>query len=305
MLGTSLLAKATNDQLNALALKATVHKGYSARSLAKDVLVPLCAAAGIDLGSVGAEPLNNQPFFGKEAVTLQLQVKDNARVDFEYLVECLKKADYLRGDDALDAFAAFLRTRIDATEKREKIAVGASGLDLPGLMVALDAFVAGDAEGGKIGQAVVAAMWDLVFDGVRTKRINDPSRKWPGDVGVWAGERLVHSAEVKQRPFTEHEVALFARKLQSEKVHRGLLVALCRDGFPFDVSKACAAAYATYDVHLTTITSASRLLQDALMFAKDDVAIARFPQRLMLRLEDIDVSADRRREWAQVVEKKK
>lgn len=300
MLGTALLAKATDDQLNALALKATVHKGYSARSLAKDVLVPECASAGIDLGSIGAEPLNNQPFFGKAEVSLELQVKDNARKDFEFLVECLKKADYLRGDDALKAFAAFLRARIAATEKREKVTVGKSGLDLPGLLNALDTFVAGDSEGGKVGQATVAAILDMVFPDVRTKRINDPSVRWPGDVGVWGGGLLIHAAEVKQRPFTEHEVTLFARRLHASKTHRGLLVALCDDGFPFDVAKACSKAYSTYDVRLTPVTRASELLLNACNFASADLGITlqRFPVRLMERMEEIDVSVERRKQWS-------
>ncbi|MDB4954345.1 MAG: putative restriction enzyme SacI [Myxococcales bacterium] len=303
MLGTSLLAKATNDQLNALALKATVHKGYSARGLAKDVLVPACLAVGIDLGSVGAEPLNNQPFFGKTEVSLALEVKDNARADFEYLVDCLKKADYLRGDAALHAFAAFLRVRIAATERREKITIGRSGLDLAGLLSQLDRFIEGDAEGGKVGQAAVAAILDMLFPDVRTKRINDPSVAWPGDVGVFTDDALVHSAEVKQRAFNEHEISLFARRLHDAKVHRGLLVALCDDGFPFDIAAACQAAYATYDVELQPITGASQLLRQALNFSNRDIAVTlqTFPQRFAIRMEEIGVSVARRRAWSSVV----
>jgi hypothetical protein len=62
VLGTALLAKATDDSIDALSLREDAgHKGYSARSLAKEVLVPCCVRAGIDLRNKGAEPLNNQP----------------------------------------------------------------------------------------------------------------------------------------------------------------------------------------------------------------------------------------------------
>lgn len=62
LLGTALLAKATNKDINALALQTAVHRGYSARGVAKGVLVPMCVEHQIDLRTTGAEPLNNQPF---------------------------------------------------------------------------------------------------------------------------------------------------------------------------------------------------------------------------------------------------
>lgn len=58
VVGTALLAKATDDAVDALSLREDEsHKGYSARSVAKEVFVPCCVRAGIDIRNRGAEPL--------------------------------------------------------------------------------------------------------------------------------------------------------------------------------------------------------------------------------------------------------
>jgi SacI restriction endonuclease len=63
-LGTALLARATNDQIDPLALKVTDHpRSYSARTLAEKILVPTAVEVGIDLVTTSRQPLNNQPFF--------------------------------------------------------------------------------------------------------------------------------------------------------------------------------------------------------------------------------------------------
>src|SRR5512143_2258563 len=52
MLGTALLAKATDSRVDPFALKTREHRtAYSARSLCKDVLVPCAVEAGVHLGT--------------------------------------------------------------------------------------------------------------------------------------------------------------------------------------------------------------------------------------------------------------
>ena len=76
-LGTALLAKATNLQVDVFALKV---KGggegaYSARSLAKEVLAADAPMLGLDLGVTGREPLNNQPYFRYDRIFPEMDVK--------------------------------------------------------------------------------------------------------------------------------------------------------------------------------------------------------------------------------------
>src|SRR5437879_199656 len=65
MLGTALLAKATEPRIDVFALKTSAGTpgAYSARALAKDVLAANAPRLGIHLGVSGREPLNNQPYF--------------------------------------------------------------------------------------------------------------------------------------------------------------------------------------------------------------------------------------------------
>lgn len=302
VLGTALLAKATDRRVDALALrKSAGHKGYSARSIAKEVLVPCCVRAGVDIRNTGAEPLNNQPFLRAEHISLDLEVMPNARADFEYLVETITQADFLEDASALAALAAFLRVRLEATAALTSIELGVGVLALPALEAALDTYLAGDSEGGKVGQAVVAAAWDLVFADVRTKRINDPSMKWPGDVGVFEeGARLVLSAEVKQRQMTETEVLLFAQRLSSSSIHRGLVAALAQGDEPLDAQALRAKIHDRFGVDMVIDRRASALVAQAIRFSRRDLpeSLRNFPGILLRRLEEMEVSAGRRQEWA-------
>lgn len=298
-LGTALLAKATDRFIDVFSLReGTSHKSYSARSLAKEVFVPCCVRAGIDIRTTGAEPLNNQPFLRAEKISPELNVKANARPDLEYLCDCLKEADFLENTDAVHALAAFLRARLEATAAQKQVTVSGS-LPLPDLLTAVDDFASGPSEGGKVGQALAAAILDLVFPDVRAKRINDPSMKWPGDVGVFDEGNLTLPVEVKQRPMTEEETLLFAQRLSKFGLGRG--VALALEGFepPSAETALCATSRQNFDVELFPVTRLSTLLSEAIRWTRADThsALARFPGRGLARLKEIEVSPDRLEAW--------
>lgn len=302
MLGTALLAKATDRRVDALSLRASEsHKSYSARSLAKEVLVPRCRWAGIDIRTTGAEPLNNQPFLRAKRVGRDLEVHDAAKLELGYLCECLEQADFLENESAVLGLAAFLRARIEVSASRKPVTMAQGLLWISALKLALDAFVEGDSEGGKVGQAVVAAILDLAFPDVRTKRVNDPSRQFPGDVGVFTDGRLVLSAEVKQRPFLPTEILQFADTLAKHDVHRAFIVAL-RQAPPLDSTALRIRSETLHRVDVAIFTSPSDLLDEALRYADEDlpVSLSLFPQRMLTRLEELEVSTLRRQEWASV-----
>ena len=264
--------------------------------------MPACVAAGIDLRSTGAEPLNNQPFLRADRISADLNVKPKARKQLEYLCECLEQADFLENESALEALAAFIRTRIEATGSRPTVILGKATRALPNLEQVLDDFVAGDSEGGKTGQACTAAILDMAFESVTTKRINDPSSKWPGDVGVFDGATgaLVLSAEVKQRPFAESEILLFVKRLSHAGVHRALVAAFGQGATALDVQGLRDKADDLYAVELAVFTEPSALLREAMLFSDADlpVSLVRFPERMMARLTEMEASAERRQDWA-------
>jgi hypothetical protein len=304
VLGNALLAKATDPDVDALALRESVgHRGYSARGLAKEVLVPCCNAAGIDIRNAGAEPLNNQPFLRADRISEDLNVKPNARAEYKRFFAAITAADFLRGEPALHALAAFLRVRIEATAQPNRVPVPDGAPELPALRAALEALVAGKSEGGKVGQAIVAALLSAVFPDTRTRRINDPSRRWAGDVGVYHDGARGIACEVKQHPLAEAEVRLFAKRLAEEGLARGWVVALCEDPFPFDVLALHQEVWATFGVALRTLGSVGDLLQEVLGYATRPIGdvLAMLPPAVMTRLEQLEVSLETRARWAEFV----
>jgi hypothetical protein len=301
VLATALLAKATDRRVDAFSLREGAgHKSYSARNLAKEVLVPQCVAAGINIRSTGAEPLNNQPFFHAERIGPDINVRPNAREDLLYLCECLERADFLEDEDAVRAFAAFLRVRLEASAKEEKIEVGGRRLTVEQLEQHLDAFADEDPDGGKTGQALGAAILDLVFADVRAKRVNDPSVKWPGDVGVFAENELAEAVEVRQKPISQTDVLLFAQHLEAAGVRRGIMLAFAKTNEDLDVDALRRQAREVYQVELAVFFRPGALLREALRWAPRDVpfALKSLPVRGMARLTEIEASASRRKAWA-------
>lgn len=292
VLGTALLAKATDRRVDAFSLREDEgHKSYSARSLAKDVFVPCCRTAGIDIRTTGAEPLNNQPFLRAEKISDGLKVRKSTVDDLRFLCECLTEADFLEDDFALMALAAFLRSRVDSALDSEVVAIDGTALAIGRLISAIENFVVNHVEGGRVGQALVAAVMDLVFEDVRTRRINDPSRGWTGDVGVFVGGRLSMSIEVKQRSMTKSEILQFMDRLVSDGVRRGLVAALAQVAGQLDARRLESTALERFGLHLDIVVGIRRLLLDTLRYVPNqEKAVALLPEFGLKRLRDIESS---------------
>ena len=111
-LGTAMLAKATDGRVDPLSIKAAYSdRTYSQRTVGHNVLVPASKddVHGFDLKAHGPEPLNAQPFFRYDHMTLIDRVLKTSQ--FPKLIEGLKKLDGLTEDQALKALAAFIRER--------------------------------------------------------------------------------------------------------------------------------------------------------------------------------------------------
>jgi len=300
-LGTSLLAKATDRRVDALSLQSgSSHKSYSARGLATGVLVPQCKIAGIDIRTTGPEPLNNQPFFGESNITESLKVKKGTESELRFLCECLRAADFLENESALAAFAAFLRSRIKATGELEEVGIEGRPLAMARLVESVSAFVSMHSEGGKVGQAIVAAILDLVHKDVRTRKVNDPGRGWSGDVGAFVEGKVSLSVEVKQRPITESEVLQFIDRLGTAHVPRGVVAALAQGDVPLDADRV-AEGTVRYGLALDIVLGVRRLLLDVIRHIPGDPheAMALLPQLGLKRLKEIEASEEIQRAWVE------
>jgi hypothetical protein len=299
-LGTALLAKATDRRVDVFSLReGEGHRSYSARNLAKEVFVPQCFAVGVNIRTTGAEPLNNQPFFHSERIAPDLHVRENAREDLLYLCECLERADFLENEDALAALAGYLRARLEVSVRPIEITLGDRLLTPAELGRVLDDFVS-EAEGGKVGQALAAALLDVVFDDVRTKRINDPGVKWPGDVGVYVDGVLVQAVEVKQKPMSESEVLQFVVRLADAQIRRGMVLALNQGATHLPIAGLKAKASEVYGIELGIFLKPSDVLEEAIRWSERDVpdALAELPRRGLERLQQIEATAARCKAWA-------
>ncbi len=301
LLGTALLAKSSDDRVDAFSLQtSTSHKGYSARSLAKEVLVPRSVAEQIDLRTRGAEPLNNSPFFREPKVHALLKVSERTRVELAQLCDALAQVDFLTEADAVPALAAFLRVRIEDGRTATTVPLAASITPLPELVALSVAFTNAETEGGKRGQALVAACLDLVHEDVRSGAINDPSVNAPGDVVVHAEGVIVLAAEAKQKPVGPSEILQFAERLATSGIGKGLYLAISPNQPALAASELTAQVATRHGVALTVICDCADLLTAALIWSSKGLegGLADFPLALMNRLVEFNCSQVGINEWA-------
>jgi len=300
VLGTALLATATDDTIDALALKSGAgNKAYSARGLAHGVLVPASVDHGFDLRTTGREPLNNQPFFHSDRVDAMPRVKHPEEI--AYLVECLEAAHYLREDEAVLALASFLRDRITAKDAAPSIDLGHSSADLAKTIAACDRYLESGAESGKRAQALVAASFDLVFDDVRTARVFDPSRELPGDVQAFHKLEPVVAAEVRAKPVSYSDAVHFLRSVAAAGFPHALIAGFATvEGGVAELSRATWSENGAY---VTVYTAFSDILLDALAWSRRPMhqLLADFPRSVVSRLKQLEVRDSSLALWGELI----
>ncbi len=301
--GTALLAKATDRRVDALSLK--VESGpdaYSARSLAHGVLVPAAFEYGFDLRTTGAEPLNNQPFFRYDRLDQMDRVRDPAA--HRQLVAYLREANTLDERDAFLALAAFLRDRLRAAGATEALQLRGSGAsDIAATIRAVDTYIHESAEGGKRVQALTAAVFDLVYDEVRTTRVNDPSRHAPGDVqGLYNGE-VIAAAEARAKAVTLASASQFIRKVADAGIPHAVIAALAPGQQPL-LRPSLALPWRERNVIVTVAESAEELMVAALSWNDRPVPLLleSFPEYLLRRLHDLEARPESVRRWVHICE---
>ena len=300
MLGTALLARAADDDVDVRSLREDESdRGYSARSLAKGVLVPCCAHAGIDLRSTGPEPLNNQPFLRAARVFEGLKVPKSVIPELEYLCDCLDAVELLRGKAALEALAAFLRARIGEPEAHPEIAAGAAVLPLSELLQAIDQTVGSDSTGAASIAGVFAGL-SLLHSDLRAKRANDPMSIWPGDIAAFHRDVPTLAIEVKRRPTSEAGVLLFARRLSEAGIRRGIIVVLGGERNKIDPAQVAFQARRLHDVEIMLFFAVSELVRTAIMLAPDDLAacLGEFPRKALEGMKDLGATSHQTLAWS-------
>jgi SacI restriction endonuclease len=300
-LGTALLAKATNPNVDALALKATSGpKAYSARTVGHGVLVPGAVTHGYDLRATGREPLNNQPFFRYDRVDEIDRIHSRAKPYLPTLIDACTAINKLDAESALGALAAFLRVRLAAARSQQAINLRGGGISMSDLISNTERFIDANPEGGKRGQAFVAAAFDLASSTVRSARINDPSRRMPGDIQVLAGSLAVLAVEVRQKSVTYEEAMQFAGSLRAGNVATGLVAMLDPAQPGLDEYDLMVAAESEHGVFLTLAYGVYEVLGAATVWCGLSLVavLEQFPRRMLERLDEIEASLESREDWS-------
>jgi SacI restriction endonuclease len=303
-LGTALLAKAANPSIDALALKATSGaNAYSARTVGHAVLVPGAVEHGYNLRATGREPLNNQPFFRYDRIDEIDRIHAGARPFLPDLIAACKAINQLDANEAQAGLAAFLRVRLEAGQGH-LIDLQTGGISMRSLIEMTETFVTADPEGGRRGQAFAAAAFDLASPHVRSRRVNDPSRRLPGDVQVLEGDAAVLAVEVRQKTVSYVEAIQFAESLRKSGVAAGLLAMLDPGQHELDSYGLLVDAETLHGVALGAAYGVQDLLMAATIWSGKSLesVLTSFPSRMLARLEEIDASKDGLHWWGKLFE---
>jgi hypothetical protein len=234
VLGNALLAKATNPRVDVFSLKARDKSqgAYDARRTAENVLVPASHKHRFSLGTTGAQPLNNQPFFRSIRIDTDLPVRPDAAELRDALLKLLHEIQQLRSEEAVRGLAAFVAVRREYVTKYSitegKLAIGSGNQ----LAFAIDAFVSTQSDGGGRAQAAAGGLMDALFavERVRVGKRNEPDRKMPGDVGIREAadpeSPFVRILEVRDKNVPPYGALSFISKVADAGVGRAVLVAM-------------------------------------------------------------------------------
>jgi hypothetical protein len=310
-LGTVMLAKSINRDADLYAIKPTLamdnENAFSARTLCHGVLVPLAAELGINLGVTGREPLNNQPYFRMSRLGDETPVHAGGRAAFEYMLELVKELSKMSTEtQARKALRAFVAVR-RRYQPRYTTAEGKVTITPEQLAVHIHQFVKEDSEGGRRAQAVVAGLLD-VFAGtgrVESGRINDPSRKYPGDVCVRMveePERWEKAIEVRDKPVSATDVQIFGKKCVDMGVREAAVV-MVADDQPTLHAKALSTWASGFGIGLTIFHGWPMVVDQILFWAelpKPEAAILAV-ERIEARLVAVEASPQAVARWQSLV----
>ena len=306
MLGTALIARATDPRVDPTVLKATADPApgfiaFSARGVATGALAPLAVEFALDIGTRGREPLNNQPFFHNLTVHRGMTVHTRVRPHLDDFVSTLERLRELPEEDLIPALAAFVALRRrSARRPTRRVEISGSVWTTADLIEATSDFVTSYPEEGRRGQALVASVLDLVFDNVRVGHINDPGRTVPGDVYAGPGDGDPNiSIEVKQKPVSASDILSWAASVAKAGLRRGMYVLLAPTQAELDIQAITLETLNVHGVSTRIIPGPRSLMQEAMIYSRFDVNgfMTEFPTKMLERLEEVGVASESLHEW--------
>lgn len=307
-IGTALLAKATNLDVDVFAIKAKAGTpgAYSARRVVQHALVPEARRLQVDIGVSGKEPLNNQPYFQNRVVSRTMVVHSTAEGALDTVCAILEELSPIRDRArALSALAAYIKVRRTYWRPPAPYSSPEAALALTEFIQRIEDFVLEASEGGRRAQAIAAGLMDAFQDGgiVETGRVNDPSREVPGDIAVFDPQEddsapvLRMVIEVRDKSVTDADVDTFAARA-SASVGRAAVLAVALGQGPIDVKSAQTLA-AKRGLDLQVFVGWSPYARQIFFWSPDDAAKAIRAAHAFVyqRLIELECSSDAQKAW--------
>lgn len=304
--GAVLLAKATNDQIDAFVIQS---REGSARAFnlraAATALAAKRRALGYDIGSSSdRDPINHGTLVGSMRWDLALgRIRDAHKPFFSLILTWLPDVNRMSGYAATEALAAYLRVRrgVNGGAAAARVPSRLAGAPtLTDLIEVLDGFVATDPERGACGMALVAAAFRTAGFEVALPARNDPRRI---DIAVRSKGDLVIACEVKQIDTTDVTADTLAQDAADLGARRALLAVL-RPGrlIGFDLTAVTRRAERERGVVVRVVSGARELLHEVLIATMIDVDefCGSLPRAFAEALGDIRVADGTIETWAAI-----
>lgn len=298
-LGTLLLARATDDRIDPLSIKMEFGPNtYSLRTVGHEVLVPAARSLGFSIRNTGREPLNNQPFFRYDHMSKIDRVRDKpAHAQFVFGVT---KVGELDRDQALAALAAFLRVAITVAQQLDDYVVNPGALTVQRVIATVETFLSEGTDRPRRTQALVAAAFDVTHRDVRSRRLNDPSRDYPGDIQAFDEDLPILAVEVRAKRVSSTEVEGFVSACRRAGIGRAFMVILWPPNRSLPVGMLRRTSLEGEGVLLTLIEQVEDLLFD--VFGWSDLvlsaALTTFATSALARLKEIEATDESLAQWA-------
>jgi hypothetical protein len=297
-LGTVLLARATDDRVDPLSIKTEYGPNtYSLRTVGHQVLVPAARRLGFSIRNTGREPLNNQPFFRYDHMSVIDRVRD--KPGHAQFVSGVTRVGELNRDQALAALAAFLCVAIAVAQQLDDYVVDPGALTVQRVIAAVETFLGERTDRPRRTQALVAAAFDVTHQDVRSRRLNDPSRDYPGDIHVFEEDRPILAVEVRAKSVPSTEVEGFVAACHQAAIGRAFMVILWPSHQPLPVNMLRRKSLDENGVLLTIIEQVEDLLLD--VFAWSDLALPAaltiFVISALERLKEIEATEQSLEQW--------
>lgn len=301
-LGTVLLAKATDARVDPFSIKTEYGQNtYSIRTLCHGVLVPAAQHLGFSIRNTGREPLNNQPFFRYDHMSKIERVRN--RVEHARFLDGLERIEPADSSAALAALAAFLRVAFHTQQRSKNYSIDESGLTFDWLSDSVGAFLNDNVDRPRRTQALVAGAFDVLYPDVRSRRINDPSRDYPGDVQVFDGQYPLLSVEVRAKRVLPTEVSAFAAACRDAEIERAFVIILTPLHSALPTAELRRSAMEDYGVLLTVIETHEHLVDDVLTWSPLSLpaALRTFAKAVLDRLVEIEADQISLSRWVELI----